>query len=380
MRHPLLLAIVIGLGIVIAYQSLDPRGVPGEVDKLLHFSAYAVWGVFAVLATPAGRARRLLLGVLLAAGAAIELVQPAFGRSASMWDALANFAGLAVGAFAAVSWKDRAVPLRLRTFGLVAGAAALLAVGAAAAAPVWTRHGLDNWDCDHSMVVGDEIGGNRPWKGELLCARLYAGNRRLEPDGDTAPACGAPMTHPHAVAVLEVGTRSVFGTPDAAAPRRDDATKAFCRAARSAETLVVEAWVRSAAAKQFGPARILTFSASIHERNLTLAQDGSRYDLRLRTLATGENGMAVSIATPKGTVVPGSVQHLVAWYRDPVAELSLSDGTGSGPIRVSRTVSAAVRRAASAIALLGGAILTVGAVLGAVEHLRARTGGRQSSR
>ncbi len=65
--------------------------------------------------------------------------------------------------------------------------------------------------------------------------------------------------------------------------------------------LTVEAWVRSANLKQNGPARILTISKDTSNRNFTLGQDGSKYDLRLRTSKTSRNGMP-SLASPANGV------------------------------------------------------------------------------
>ena len=55
--------------------------------------------------------------------------------------------------------------------------------------------------------------------------------------------------------------------------------------------ITIEAWVTPADAKQDGPARIVTLSGGSSKRNVTLAQDGRRYDARLRTTVnTDRNG------------------------------------------------------------------------------------------
>ena len=78
--------------------------------------------------------------------------------------------------------------------------------------------------------------------------------------------------------------------------------------------LTVEAWVRPANLKQNGPARILTISKDISNRNFTLGQDGNKYDLRLRTSKTSRNGMP-SLAAPANTVTTNLV-HLT-YSREP---------------------------------------------------------------
>ncbi len=65
--------------------------------------------------------------------------------------------------------------------------------------------------------------------------------------------------------------------------------------------LTVEAWIQPANLKQGGPARILTISKDISNRNFTLGQDGNKYDLRLRTSNVSLNGLP-SLASPVKSV------------------------------------------------------------------------------
>lgn len=64
----------------------------------------------------------------------------------------------------------------------------------------------------------------------------------------------------------------------------------WVREATRSETLDVNVKVRSARARQSGPARILTNSAGFHARNLTVAQDGSDLVVRLRRPGSDANG------------------------------------------------------------------------------------------
>ncbi|MFG0334732.1 MAG: LamG-like jellyroll fold domain-containing protein, partial [Maioricimonas sp. JB049] len=72
-------------------------------------------------------------------------------------------------------------------------------------------------------------------------------------------------------------------------------------AVRRSGALTVEAWLRPAGTKQSGPARIVTISGDPNRRNLTLGQDGDRFDVRLRTSSTSTNGIP-SVATGSKTV------------------------------------------------------------------------------
>ena len=72
---------------------------------------------------------------------------------------------------------------------------------------------------------------------------------------------------------------------------------------RRSGAITVEAWVRPANTKQEGPARILTFSSNSSNRNLTLGQEGNRFDVRLRTTRTTKNGLP-SVESPQRSLAP----------------------------------------------------------------------------
>lgn len=62
-------------------------------------------------------------------------------------------------------------------------------------------------------------------------------------------------------------------------------------ACREANAITVEVWLKPANTTQDGPARIVTISDGLDNRNVTLAQDGGRYQARLRTTVTSLNGL-----------------------------------------------------------------------------------------
>lgn len=63
--------------------------------------------------------------------------------------------------------------------------------------------------------------------------------------------------------------------------------------------ITIEAWIRPATERQSGPARIVTLSADPSQRNWTLGQEESQYDVRLRTTATSANGTPSLTTTGK---------------------------------------------------------------------------------
>jgi hypothetical protein len=80
-----------------------------------------------------------------------------------------------------------------------------------------------------------------------------------------------------------------------------DAATALTNAVQHTSAITVEAWIETADRKQTGPARIISVSGNASQRNVTLGQDGDRYDVRLRTTGTSTNGVP-SVSSQKGDV------------------------------------------------------------------------------
>jgi hypothetical protein len=89
----------------------------------------------------------------------------------------------------------------------------------------------------------------------------------------------------------------------------DEPARKIVDAVKKSGALTIEAWVRPQDDRQAGPARIVSLSVDPGHRNFTLGQDGNKYDVRLRTTVTGENGIP-STSTPAGTVKP-ELTHVV---------------------------------------------------------------------
>lgn len=74
--------------------------------------------------------------------------------------------------------------------------------------------------------------------------------------------------------------------------------------------ITIETWIKPLNITQDGPARIATLSEDTGQRDFTLAQDATRYTGRLRTTATGVNGVSPATLTPSG-VASTTLQHIV---------------------------------------------------------------------
>jgi hypothetical protein len=93
-----------------------------------------------------------------------------------------------------------------------------------------------------------------------------------------------------------------------------EATK-LINACTASHAVTLEAWVRPANTSQNGPARIVTLSKDIYNRNITLGQGlngnkaGSLYDARLRTSESSANGEP-SVSSPLGSLA-AKISHVV---------------------------------------------------------------------
>jgi hypothetical protein len=91
-------------------------------------------------------------------------------------------------------------------------------------------------------------------------------------------------------------------------------------AVRASGAISIEVWVKPENGTQNGPARIISLSADPGNRNFTLGQDGTKYDVRLRTEKTGENGVP-SLATPDNNLAT-ELTHVV-YTRDAAGKATI---------------------------------------------------------
>ncbi len=81
----------------------------------------------------------------------------------------------------------------------------------------------------------------------------------------------------------------------------DGSTEKLIRAIKTKDELTIEVWLTPDNTTQSGPARIVTLSNDTNSRNVTIGQDGDRFDARLRTTKTSTNGIP-SLASPPKSV------------------------------------------------------------------------------
>ncbi|MBI5471265.1 MAG: VCBS repeat-containing protein [Ignavibacteriae bacterium] len=107
-----------------------------------------------------------------------------------------------------------------------------------------------------------------------------------------------------------------------------NATKVF-NACTATDEITAEAWIRSASLAQSGPARIMTMSVDLNNRNFTLGQGATggatdAFELRRRTSATNANGTPALI-TASGTLTT-DLHHVVVTRNNAGATKIYVDG------------------------------------------------------
>ena len=99
--------------------------------------------------------------------------------------------------------------------------------------------------------------------------------------------------------------------------------------------ITIEAWVRPANNVLNGPARIVTFSKDIYNRNFTLGQQFDVFDQRFRTSSNPGNGMNPSLSSPAGSISATPLLTHYVYTREPNGDAKIYiDGlmVKSGPI------------------------------------------------
>lgn len=199
-------------------------------------------------------------------------------RHARMGDLLAQGVGLAVGArlpilpISALAWRSA------WAVTLLAWVAMVITVGVRGQ----FGHTLGPMDTTFRLVVADEYGGGRPWRGDV---RGFS----IETDAATEPIVAFGPPPGDGDTWLGEGTTPIALTPAHAGWSSVDPVPALCRALDDALAITVRLDITSASIDQDGPARILTVSKGLSWRNLTIGQAGDALVLRIRTPRSGPN-------------------------------------------------------------------------------------------
>jgi VanZ family protein len=192
---------------------------------------------------------------------------------------------------------------------------------------------LSNWDEDFPLVLGNELTGDRPWRGSI--SQLHLVDRAISEDVTKdwlsrmkrSAAIGYPVLASYYL-TQELHIKDRMGTlPDLVWRSEENAGGAptetwlesespvsyLIRRIAANSEFTLAASFASASAEQWGPARIISISRDPGHRNLTVGQEGSNLIFRLRTPMTGENGVYPTLTVPGVFAEVGS-HALVAIY------------------------------------------------------------------
>lgn len=271
----------------------------------------------------------LLSGFLLTV--AVESLQNFLpDRQPSFADLIANSLGALMGLDLLRLWQRRddwlnerlLIPERVFT-GLLIYAAMLLLVGRGLASSVT----LQEWEPGFPLLLGNEKGGGRPWRGAIRDLLILdhaltqedARRNLAQPDsalvsGDRAlahyPLAGdygdLSGQQPHLVwrpHDLEADSGSHFSANGVHVGsghwlETEYAVRDLSQSLQRASSFSLFLSTTPADVEQGGPARIISISTDPFLRNLTVGQEGHQLIVRVRTPLMGENGTAPQLSFP----------------------------------------------------------------------------------
>jgi VanZ like family/Concanavalin A-like lectin/glucanases superfamily len=256
--------------------------------------------------------RAFLWGLFLATGAEVWQLG-CIDRIPSLMDVAGNTCGAVIGYLAAAAFA-RATgydPKTLRIPRLLAVAAIPIAiVGTILMVHHRTVSDLSNWSPQFHLAIGNELDGDRPWAGSVSRLTIYPFAMSGAQIGDLGRPGANPGPAEPAVVDLTPPADSPYGHP--LLPRQDEVRLYDTLTGRNQFTLVVA--MRPSNVEQTGPARIVTYSQDAFNRNFTLGQINKALTFRLRTPASGTNGVDPALYT--GSVLSPNRTFLVAAVYD----------------------------------------------------------------
>jgi len=201
-----------------------------------------------------------------------------------------------------------------------------------------------NWEPSFPIAIGNEIGGARPWMGEIRYVGIY--DRALsQPDvqqliggdqqvnvsrlrnergllvgydfrpGEEEPQMDGRLKDADLAFVLPPG---VLSAATGLAPSRFDVVRTAGSAARiagaisSSGAFTVETFARPRDLLQTGPARLVSNSFGVARRNFTVGQAGADLVFRVRNKLNGDNGNIHELSAQGAVEL--RLQQLVATY------------------------------------------------------------------
>ena len=219
----------------------------------------------------------------------------AANRYPSPFDFLFNVAGAGFGLLLASLWSINLAEVPLGRRPAIAAAVGVAVLAGLLGFP--GLHGtIQGWDPRLKLVLGDEPTLDRPWDGHIIEAAVLPraldqreitdiANRQTLSDLPVAPVFG-PVRD---MDLREKPGKSFLSNKE---------TVEMHQAILSEGTFTILVIFRTENLDQGGPARIITYSDGPYFRNFTLGQEKRSLIFRVRTPASGPNGMEPELQTP----------------------------------------------------------------------------------
>ncbi len=217
---------------------------------------------------------------------------------------------------------------------------------------------LQSWNETYRLAVGNEVSGNRPWRGTMSGFSLFdraASKQEIESFfggtsirgaiasyefGESAAGeDGGVVRSPQSAPALSWKSRKTNNRKAAnrkfteeqdlnvpISPKRwlvtDTAPAGLTSALKQNNAFTLTTQVASAKVKQFGPATIISLSQDTSNRNFTLGQSGTGLVFRLATTWTGQNGTWPEFVVPDVFLSDDlASRNLVITYQNPLLTL-----------------------------------------------------------
>ena len=299
----------------------------------------------------------------------IEVAQLFLDRISSVSDLFTNVVGSVLGFYGVRIWKfkNNLLSVRLgkrgkvliRLMGVICYGGAFVVLTLIPS----KLNDLRNWNEDFRLLVGNEESSDRPWEGEVFLTAIYNKALRLpeiqrlynlrnekngmeerrlkgavalysfsEGRGDTVHDVSGrgELLHLTGSVLRWLEDGRGIKISGGGLLRSPMTGKKIVRALRETSQMTVEVWIRTENLIQSGPARIVSLSGSVNERNFTLGQDGRDVHLRVRTPLTGLNGSWINLRA-KSVLEDLDIHQLTATFYRGVERLFV-DGRPEGEI------------------------------------------------
>lgn len=241
------------------------------------------------------------------------------------------------------------------------------------AAVISANTDIGEWDCHYPLLVGNELTHDRPWQGEIRGVAIYprelaASEIKNLSRTPMTPENISPRNEAEAIALYSFVTSSNnrilihnhTGPPLKLAKNKleldegqSDSSashfyqplqivsaapaQAICNAILASQAFTVETEIASNNLMQGGPARIISNSLDLENRNFTLGEDQGDLVLRVRTPQNGSNGNNLPFET-QGEVLAEGWKHVIASYANGVAKIFIDGKAVATPLHYRETL------------------------------------------